>query len=397
MSGPPRESGPFRFHLRPVAAALVAMALLVAGSLGMNAVGAQNVDDARSEAEALAADLASTQERLIELAEEYNRATADLESSQVQFAAARKQLEANQAVLDRTRAQLRDYALQAYVSGGGERELDGFFGADANTVDQRLNYIKTAAGNKQQLLDDVAEASKRVDKQLAQMQLAQKAAEAEQARIDRARADAGQLETETADLLERANGRLATLVAEAEARRVAQEREAALAAARAAQVQVQVQVQSENTTPVPAPAPETGGGVGSGGSPPPPVVYNPPPGLRVEAAIAVRAVLSQIGVPYVFGGASPSAGFDCSGLMYWAYAQAGVSISRPADYQRDDAVRINYEDLQPGDLVFYGEPPSHVGMYIGNGEIVNAPRTGEVVGVKSMFYSSKPMTYGRIV
>ncbi len=392
MSGLPRESGPFRFRLRPVAAALVAMALLVAGSLGINAVGAQSIDDARAEAEALAADLASTQERLIELAEEYNRATADLETAKVQVAAAQKQLEANQAVLDRTRAQLRDYALQAYVSGGGERELDGFFGADANTVDQRLNYIKTAAGNKKQLLDDVAEASKRVDRQLAQMQLAQKAAEAEQARIDRAQAEAGQLEAETADLLEQANGRLATLVAEAEARREAQEREAALAAARAAQIQVQVQ--SENTTS----AGSSGGGSGSGGTtPPPPVVYTPPPGLRAEAAIAVQAAMSQIGVPYVFGGASPSAGFDCSGLMYWAYAQAGVSISRPADYQRDDSVRISYEDLQPGDLVFYGEPPSHVGMYIGNDEIVNAPRTGEVVSVKNMFYSSKPMTYGRIV
>jgi len=392
MSGLPRESGPYRIRLRPVAAALVAMALLVAGSLGIDAVGAQSIDDARAEAEALAADLASTQDRLIELAEEYNRATADLESATVQVAAARKQLEANQAVLDRTRAQLRDYALQAYVSGGGERELDGFFGGDANTVDQRLNYIKTASGNKKQLLDDVAEASKRVDKQLAQMQLAQKAAEAEQARIDRAQAEAGRLEAETADLLEQANGRLATLVAEAEARRAAQEREAALAAARAAQIQVQTPAASENASPTGS----TGGGGGSGVTTPPPVVYVPPPGLRAEAAIAVQAAMSQIGVPYVFGGASPSAGFDCSGLMYWAYAQAGVSISRPADYQRDDAVRISYEDLQPGDLVFYGEPPSHVGMYIGNDEIVNAPRTGELVGVKNMFYSSKPMTYGRI-
>jgi len=392
MSGLPRESGPYRIRLRPVAAALVAMALLVAGSLGIDAVGAQSIDDARAEAEALAADLASTQDRLIELAEEYNRATADLESATVQVAAARKQLEANQAVLDQTRAQLRDYALQAYVSGGGERELDGFFGGDANTVDQRLNYIKTASGNKKQLLDDVAEASKRVDKQLAQMQLAQKAAEAEQARIDRAQAEAGRLEAETADLLEQANGRLATLVAEAEARRAAQEREAALAAARAAQIQVQTPAASENASPTGS----TGGGGGSGVTTPPPVVYVPPPGLRAEAAIAVQAAMSQIGVPYVFGGASPSAGFDCSGLMYWAYAQAGVSISRPADYQRDDAVRISYEDLQPGDLVFYGEPPSHVGMYIGNDEIVNAPRTGELVGVKNMFYSSKPMTYGRI-
>ena len=94
---------------------------------------------------------------------------------------------------------------------------------------------------------------------------------------------------------------------------------------------------------------------------------------------------------------STSASRNCSGLMYWAYGQAGVSIPRPADYQRDDAVRITYQDLQPGDLVFYGEPPSHVGMYIGNDEIINAPQTGGVVSIKNMFYSSKPMTYGRVV
>lgn len=365
--------------LRAVTALLGTIALLVA-CLGIRNAGAQSIDDARAEAEALAADLDATRERLIELAEEYNRATADLDAARAQIAADRKQLEANQAVLDAARGQLRDYALEAYITGGGERELDGFFGADANTVDQRLNYLKSAAGNRRTLMDEVNQASRRVERQLAQVEQAEREAAAEQARLDAARAEASRLEASTAELLARAEGRLADLVAEAEARRAEEERQAALAAARAAQIQPRVSPPAGPVAPTP-----------------PPPSYTPPPGIRPEAAAALSAAMSQLGVPYVWGGASPSAGFDCSGLIYWAYGRAGVSLSRPADYQRDDSVRIGYDDLQPGDLVFYGEPPSHVGMYIGNDQIINAPQTGDVVGIKNMFYSSKPMTYGRVV
>ncbi len=384
MSAPPRKSGLVAVRPRVMVGALLTVVMLLAGSLPINAVGAQGIDAARAEAEALEAELFATRERLVELAEAYNRATADLQSAKVSVALARKQLEADQAVLTLTRAQLRDYALAAYMAGGSERELDSFFRADANTVDQRLNYIKSARGNKSQLLDAVTGAAKRVDQQLAQMQRAQQAAQAEQDRIEATRAEASELEANTTDLLEQAHGRLADLVAEAEAERARQEREAALAA------QAQSQAEHDQAS-IPA-----GGGGSHEGSTVAPFVFSPPAGLRPEAAIAVQAALSQIGVPYVFGGASPSAGFDCSGLMYWAYAQAGIDINRPADYQRDDAIRISFEALQPGDLVFYGEPPSHVGMYVGNEEIVNAPHTGEVVGVKTMFYSSKPMTFGRI-
>ena len=119
-------------------------------------------------------------------------------------------------------------------------------------------------------------------------------------------------------------------------------------------------------------------------------------GSSSVAAAALQAAYSQLGVPYVYGGASPDGGFDCSGLIYWAYGQAGRSISRPADSQRDDAQPISEGDLQPGDLVFYGEPVSHDAMYIGGGQIINAPYTGEVVRIQDMYYSSKPMTFGRI-
>ena len=113
-------------------------------------------------------------------------------------------------------------------------------------------------------------------------------------------------------------------------------------------------------------------------------------------AAAVAAAMSQLGVPYVYGGESPEEGFDCSGLVQWSWGVAGRSLSRPADYQRDDTQPISESELQPGDLVFYGEPVSHDAIYIGDGMIINAPYTGEVVRIQSMYYSSKPMTFGRV-
>jgi cell wall-associated NlpC family hydrolase len=95
-----------------------------------------------------------------------------------------------------------------------------------------------------------------------------------------------------------------------------------------------------------------------------------------RAAAAVRYAMAQVGKQYVYGAAGPST-FDCSGLMLAAWAQAGVSLPRSSQAQFGAGPRIAVGDLRPGDLVFYYSGLSHVGMYIGNGLIVDAsnPRT----------------------
>jgi peptidoglycan DL-endopeptidase CwlO len=108
-----------------------------------------------------------------------------------------------------------------------------------------------------------------------------------------------------------------------------------------------------------------------------------------RAAAAVAYALAQVGDAYVYGAAGPSA-FDCSGLTMMAWAQAGVSLPHSSSAQFGSGPHIAMSDLQPGDLVFYYSPISHVGMYIGNGMIVHAanPGTGVVVSsVSSMPYS----------
>jgi cell wall-associated NlpC family hydrolase len=96
----------------------------------------------------------------------------------------------------------------------------------------------------------------------------------------------------------------------------------------------------------------------------------------------VGIALSQVGVPYVWGGASP-AGFDCSGLVMWAYAQIGISLPHSSYAQFGMGVPVSKDALQPGDLVFF-DGAGHVGIYIGNGEFVEAPHTGAFVQVSNL-------------
>lgn len=117
------------------------------------------------------------------------------------------------------------------------------------------------------------------------------------------------------------------------------------------------------------------------------------------AALAVRTALAQQGVPYVYGGSTP-AGFDCSGLVMYAWAAAGVSLPHNTVSQLYATTEIPFSELAPGDLVFYdasGPPqPSHVAMYIGGGQVVEANTTGTVVSVQSMYYDGAPVSFARV-
>jgi hypothetical protein len=113
-----------------------------------------------------------------------------------------------------------------------------------------------------------------------------------------------------------------------------------------------------------------------------PIPTNGPLGTRA-VAIAER----YLGVPYLWGGADPVTGFDCSGFTMYVYAQLGISLTHYTGAQFYEGVRVPPDQLQPGDLVFF-EPsargPQHEGMYIGNGQFIQAPHTGDVVKISSL-------------
>jgi cell wall-associated NlpC family hydrolase len=102
------------------------------------------------------------------------------------------------------------------------------------------------------------------------------------------------------------------------------------------------------------------------------------------AATAIRFAMAQVGKAYVYGAAGPNA-FDCSGLMMMAWAQAGIALPHSSSAQYGMGRHVSSQELQPGDLVFYYSPISHVAMYIGNGLIVEAANPGAGVRVSGVF------------
>jgi cell wall-associated NlpC family hydrolase len=107
-----------------------------------------------------------------------------------------------------------------------------------------------------------------------------------------------------------------------------------------------------------------------------------------RAAEAIKTAYAQLGDPYVFGAAGPGS-FDCSGLTMFAWASAGVSLPHSSSAQYSSARHVATSDLQPGDLVFYYSPISHVGIYIGGGRIIDAPYPGLSVHISGL--SSMPI------
>jgi cell wall-associated NlpC family hydrolase len=168
---------------------------------------------------------------------------------------------------------------------------------------------------------------------------------------------------------------------EAAAEKAAQEKAAQEAAAAA----------DQPAAPSPAPAP----------APPPPAPAPPAaPAPSGGAGAAIAFAKAQLGEPYVWGAAGPDA-WDCSGLVMGAWGAAGVSLPHYSAAQYDATTPISVGDLRPGDLLFWGTTSSpssihHVALYLGNGMMIHAPRTGRPVSIDSMYYWIPPNFFGRV-
>lgn len=128
----------------------------------------------------------------------------------------------------------------------------------------------------------------------------------------------------------------------------------------------------------------------------------PAPAVSDDRSLIAELALSMVGVPYRYGGADPTSGFDCSGLVYYSFTSNGHDVPRTSQQQFDAAEKIPLAQAVKGDLVFFQdqEKLSHVGIYLGDGQFVHAPSSGSSVSVASIdtpYYQRHLVAVGRLL
>jgi cell wall-associated NlpC family hydrolase len=347
---------------------------------------ADPIDDKQAEAKALQDQIDANGAKLDALSEQYNGAQYRLEQAQAAAADAQQKLDATTAEVARLRdlVNQRGAALYRGVGQGGPIQLDV---SSASRLIASSKYSKAAAQHDTDLLAQLRRAERELADQKAAAEQAQGDAQAEQNAIAKAQAGVEAANAKQEDLLSQVNGEIAQLVAEEQARREAE----ALAAAQQRYVDAAA---AAAAAPAPSPAPSPQGGTGtssnrgsSGGGGPAPAPSANVPVNGGGAATAIAYARSQLGRPYCYGGAGPAC-FDCSGLTMQAWGAAGVSMPHYSGAQYSMFPHVPLNAMQPGDLVFWGPGGSeHVGLYIGGGQMIAAPSTGDVVKIQAVWGS----------
>jgi peptidoglycan DL-endopeptidase CwlO len=354
-----------------LAAASAAGLLLAVGSAS-----GQTITSKRAQAEAIMAQVQTLDANLEQTVEAWNyaniqlgRIDASLASNQRHLVAARKSLVVAQ---ERIAQRLRDL----YVNGQGDSTLEVILGSSSlDDIIARLDAIERVSSQDAQILTTVKRYRKEVEARRATLQKDR----ADQARLVAQRAAQKQeIESKIAEqnsLLASVKDEIVRLRAEEQRRQAAlaaQARAQAQAAALAAQVQQDTAQQTFDQA-----------------------VVEPAYDANVPAArygSVVSIALQYLGIPYVWGGSSPSTGFDCSGFVSYVFAQVGVSLPHHAASQYSYGTPVPFDQLAPGDLVFF-DGLGHVGIYIGGGQFVHAPHTGDVVKISSMYDSWYAATF----
>ncbi|WP_029434074.1 C40 family peptidase [Blastococcus sp. URHD0036] len=324
----------------------------VAVALGVGLVPGPAAAEGPATAAEAAELMAARGHELETVTEQFNEAREELAALQAQAAAATAAADAAQAQVAAAQQQVRGVARSAWTgqSGGSLQALltsdsaDEFIGLVSayELVADHQNGILTAAVGAS---ETAATARTAADLAAAQAQQTYDAVAAQQAALE------AEIATYRADF----------------DRLTAAEKQAALAASAAAHAETTAS-RAERPEPV-ADEEET---------PSAPVV-----GGTGAAQTAIATAMAQRGKPYVWAAGGPGS-FDCSGLTQYAFRAAGISLPHSSRLQSQMGQAVSRANLQPGDLVFFYSPVSHVGIYIGNGQMVHAPTSGDVVKVGSI-------------
>jgi peptidoglycan DL-endopeptidase CwlO len=322
------------------------IAVLLAASATIGATSLSSAAPSREEVQQARARLDSLNRELGLMVEQYNQARLKLQEVQARLADVRDQAHRAQATADRAISSLNANAARAY-RGVGSQIAELFESASMADFSDRLEFIGSMAQADSDLAVEAESA-----RQEAKWTAAELRATAEERRgiVDALAAKQDQIESRVA-----------------EARDLYEELDREYHEALAAQAAAQEAATSSSVGVSPIP---------------------PPPAPNANVAAVLQAAYSMIGTPYQYGGSSPETGFDCSGFTMWAWSHAGVYLPHSSAAQYASLPQVAQSDLQPGDLVFFYSPISHVGMYVGGGSMIHSPTTGSVVSVVPIYWDS---------
>jgi peptidoglycan DL-endopeptidase CwlO len=339
------SSTPKRLTRLVAAIVIVVPTIVVAvGSASVAAPTKAEVEAARAKADEIGHEL--------EVAiEQYNDARVRLQGVQDKLAEALADKQASEALAAKAMGQLEERAVEAYTGAGSQ--MDVLLGAsDISEFSDRLEFMGALAQNDADLATEALTAQQQAEWAAERYG---EAIEEKQAELDQMAAKRGDIERMLAEQEALADklGREYQDYLDAQAAQAA----AAAAAESAA---------ASDTGSVGGGSVDTGGGGGG--------TFVPPPNSSA-AQIAIAAAKTRIGATYVWGTAGPDT-FDCSGLTSWAYAQAGVYLPHSSAAQASAFPTVPYSAAQPGDLLFFYSPVSHVALYMGGGMMIHARHPG---------------------
>jgi cell wall-associated NlpC family hydrolase len=346
-----------RYGLALVSVLIVTLAAAAAGSAEPT-----QLDSKRAEAQQVLAQVQAMDAQLEKAVEAWNGANVRLDQIQHDLATNRARLEVARKNLTKARARVSARVVALYTTEQPDALSVILGAASLGDLIERLDSASRIAEDDARIAAEVTRYRNEVQKHQAELV---KAESAQQEVVAERAAQRASIQSQLA-----ARQTLYSTIKDQIAKLEAAERERQ--ARLAAQAKAAANHSHNDPAPAPAPAPAPSGGSSGGSSSPPPATHSS----------VVSIALQYLGVPYVWGGASPS-GFDCSGLTMYVYAKVGVYLPHNAAMQYGMGTPVSRSQLAPGDLVFFNGL-SHVGMYIGGGRFVHAPHTGDVVKISSL-------------